>query len=519
MLNEFISLGQWWLPSNPDLVVNGRLSFSPGTGAKLDLNGSFYPSPFEEISHLEENEKSAIQVNSNQSVGVPLRLIQPEEKIILGLLDNNEKITLYGCGCSSGTLKFGAGGNGACSSFNIQYIFRQIHFQKEEEIKLKSISIQYSNLEKWINVSGLQNSFDEQGNQISVIYKNPLSIHLLEFNGLSLEITFSSNGSYFEIPRFKSHIEQKTFLTIQNIGVQSLDEYFNLVVHFRDLLSFAMTMPTSVISITGKVDVAHTNFVEKEPEVFTPEVEIQETQVIIIFNLLHLEKNSNVNIAYSEMLFFFADVKDFGNVFEAWLNKRELYESVFDLLLITMYSPDLYLHYKFLNMIQALEAYHTIKYEGIYQDQKIYQKGIYTEFRKILDEFPSENDDKENGISEEFRNALIGKLKNQTRFSLETRLKEILRDILPLLPNNFIGTDIAIFAKKASETRNALTHHDKEKRKKAAQGRELFQLFHSLSVVLQICLLREINIPDESIQDLIVRNRKYLREWHPLSVD
>jgi len=518
MLDEFVVSGQWWLPNCPDILIFGKLSFSPRNGAKLELYGSFYKSPFEEISHLEENENSATQVNSNPSVGVPLRLIQPEEKIILGLLDNNEEITLYGCRYSSQTLKFGVGRNGSCFSFNIQYIFRQIHFWKEEEIKLKSISIQYSNLEKWISVSGIQNSFDDQGNQISVIYKKPSSIHLLKFNDLDLEITFSSKGSYFDIPYFKSHIEQKTFLTIQNICDQSLEECFNLVINFRDLLSFAMTIPTSVISITGKVDITHTKFVEKEPEVFKREVEIQETQVIIIFNLSNPEKISNVNLAISEMLFLFSDIEDFGNVFEAWLNKRELYESVFDLLLITMYSPDLYLHYKFLNIIQALEAYHTMKYEvGIYQDQKVYKKGLYKKFLDVLEKFPSEHDDKENGISDEFKKALKGKLKLQTRFTLETRLKEILIDILPLLPNNFIGKDTAIFANKASETRNALTHHDKEKRKKAAQGKELFQLFHSLSVVLQICLLREINIPDESIRDLIVQNRKYQREWHPPS--
>lgn len=130
------------------------------------------------------------------------------------------------------------------------------------------------------------------------------------------------------------------------------------------------------------------------------------------------------------MLFLFSDVENnLGSVFKTWISKREAYESVFDLLMTTMYTPSLYLHYRFLNIIQALEVYHTSKYEGTYQDRKVYEKGLYRQFLEVLKNFPSESVDRENGISDEFRNALKGKLKSQTRFTLETRLKEILSDV------------------------------------------------------------------------------------------
>ena len=84
-------------------------------------------------------------------------------------------------------------------------------------------------------------------------------------------------------------------------------------------------------------------------------------------------------------------------------------------------------YFRFYHSIQALEAYHTSKYEGSYQDRKIYKKGLYKKFIEVLRDFPSESDDQENGISDEFRNALKGKIKDQTRFTLETRLKELLK--------------------------------------------------------------------------------------------
>lgn len=516
MLEEFVSLGKWWLPNKPEVVVPGKLSFSPESGATLELIGSFYSSDLKEIGQV---KISSIEGESNLTSGVPLDFIKPEEIIILGLLDNNEKITLYRCSGQVKTFEFTK--LTASLSFNVEYVFRKIHFEYEQDIKLKSISVQYSHLEKWVGKSGMQFSVEE--NEIWMSYQPPSSIHLAKIGSLDLYITFSSVCDYPFYPNaYNASIEQKTYLTIQNPCNKPIDDCVNLLIKFSDLLSFAMTKATSVIKVTGKADVIHEKFVQQANGDFALEKEVRETQVIIIFGLWNPTKSSEINLSPNEMLFRFSDIENnLGSFFEAWINKKEESEPVFDLLMATMYASSLYLHYKFLNIIQALEAYHTSKYEGSYQDKKIYQKGLYKKFIEVLDKFPSESNNQENGISDEFRNALKGKLKNQTSFTLETRLKEILNKVSSLLPNkpDFIGNekDRELFSRRASETRNALTHHNKEKRQQAARGRELFQLFHTLTVILQICLLRELNLPDESIKILVERNRAYQKEWRPSS--
>ncbi|CCI31190.1 hypothetical protein MiYa_02160 [Microcystis aeruginosa NIES-2519] len=520
MLEEFVSLGKWWLPNKPEVVVPGKLSFSPESGATLELIGSFYSSHLKEIGQV---KISSIEGESNLTSGVRLDFIKPEEIIILGLLDNNEKITLYRC---SGQVKsFEFTKLTASLSFNVRYVFRKIHFEYEQDIKFKSISVQYSHLEKWVGKSGMQFSVEE--NEIWMSYQPPSSIHLAKLGSLDLYITFSPVCVYpFYPDAYNASIEQKTYLTIQNPCNKPIDDCVNLLIKFSDLLSFAMTKATSVIKVTGKADVIHEKPVQQANGDFTLEKEARETQVIIIFGLWNPTKSSEINLSPDKMLFLFSDVvsdveNNLGSFFEAWINKREEYEPVFDLLMATMYSSSLYLGYKFLNIIQALEAYHTSKYEGSYQDKKIYKKGLYKKFIEVLNDFPSESDNQENGISDEFRNALKGKLKNQTSFTLETRLKEILNKVSSLLPNepDFIGNekDRELFSRRASETRNALTHHNKEKRQQAARGGELFQLFHTLTVILQICLLRELNLPDESIKILVERNRAYQKEWRPSS--
>ena len=516
MLEEFVSLGKWWLPNKPEVVVPGKLSFSPESGATLELIGSFYSSQLKEIGQV---KISSIEGESNLTSGVRLDFIKPEEIIILGLLDNNEKITLYRC---SGQVKsFEFTKLTASLSFNVEYVFRKIHFEYEQDIKLKSISVQYSHLEKWVGKSGIQVFASQEENKIWMSYQPPSSIHLAKIGSLDLYITFSSVCVYpFYPDAYNASIEQKTYLTIQNPCNKPIDDCVNLLIKFSDLLSFAMTKATSVIKVTGKADVIHEKPVQQANGDFTLEKEARETQVIIIFGLWNPTKSSEINLSPDKMLFLFSDVENnLGSFFEAWINKREEYEPVFDLLMATMYSSSLYLGYKFLNIIQALEAYHTSKYEGSYQDKKIYKKGLYKKFIEVLNDFPSESDNQENGISDEFRNALKGKLKNQTSFTLETRLKEIINKVSSLLPNNFIGSvkDRELFSRRASETRNALTHHNKEKRQQAARGRELFQLFHTLTVILQICLLRELNLPDESIKILVERNRADQKEWRPPS--
>ena len=301
MLEEFVSLGKWWLPNKPEVVVPGKLSFSPESGATLELIGSFYSSQLKEIGQV---KISSIEGESNLTSGVRLDFIKPEEIIILGLLDNNEKITLYRC---SGQVKsFEFTKLTASLSFNVEYVFRKIHFEYEQDIKLKSISVQYSHLEKWVGKSGIEVFVSQEENKIWMSYQPPSNIHLTKIGSLDLYITFSSVCVYPFYPNaYNANIEQKTYLTIQNPCNQPIDDCVNLLIRFSDLLSFAMTKATSVIKVTGKADVIHEKPVQQANGDFTLEKEARETQVIIIFGLWNPTKSSEINLSPDKMLFLF----------------------------------------------------------------------------------------------------------------------------------------------------------------------------------------------------------------------
>ena len=523
MMEEFVSLGKWWLPNSPEVVVSGKLSFSPSNGARLELIGSFYDSQFQEIGKAKDllpaGEILPFENAKITEESIELDFIKPEETIILGLLEDNEEVTLYKCSGSIRNFEFVKSRPNLF--FQATYVLRKIHFQTEQEIKFKSVSIRYSHLEEWIGKSGVQAIWAGEENKIWISYQPPASILLAEVEGLDISVTFSQIyvnpfDIYFGATYYKGNVEQKTFLTLQNPKNKSIDRCIELIIHFRDFLSFAMSKPSSMTAVTGNVDVTYEKPILKDDGSYSTEVETRETQVNILFAIWNSEKHSEIKISLHEMLFVYSDIEDkLGIVFKEWLRKKEIYESVFELFMTTMYTPSLYLHYGFLNMIQALEVYHGNRYEGTYQKDDVYKEGVYKNLLEVIEKFPSDNAESLRGINDDFRAALKGKLNFLNQHTLQTRLGEILEDITYLLPDNFIGNtdDKKNFISRASNTRHALAHHSKRQKRKAAKGQELLRLFHTLNVILQSCLLRELGFTDESIKKLIDRNRDYQREW------
>lgn len=534
-MQDFISLGQWWIPSKPEVRIPGKLSFSSESLAKLELMGSFYDGSFVE-QDITSDVILADQENLLKEGMKKLEFIEPEEIIILGLIENNEEITLYKCSGRIENFEFVK--SRPTLVFYVEYILRKIHISNEESIKFKSVSIEYSYFREWVGKSGitLYTPYipSQKDNQLLISYQPPENIYLNTINELDISITFPPiymNPFYmnFGAISYTANIEQKTYFTISNHHNKSLEECINLCINFKDFLTFAISKPTSIISVKGKLDIIVPRYINQNDGTYIRNEEIQEQTVIILFGSGGNQSNSEAKLSIHEMLFTFNDIGDrLGEIFNTWINKQEKYTSVFQLIMTTTYTPNLYINYDFINIIQALESYHNAsdryKDKSKYQKSKIYENGICKQLLEVIEEFsgnnfdeklPERSVDETNGISDDFREALKGQVKGLNRVTLQTKLHQIIEDISDLLPGDFIGDiqDKQLFASRASKTRNAWTHHDGKEKEKAAKGKELIQLFHTLTVILQVCLLRELNFTDDSIKKVISRNRSYQREW------
>ncbi|MFQ6055917.1 MAG: HEPN domain-containing protein [Methanosarcinales archaeon] len=65
------------------------------------------------------------------------------------------------------------------------------------------------------------------------------------------------------------------------------------------------------------------------------------------------------------------------------------------------------------------------------------------------------------------------------------------------------------FIEYVVNTRNFLTHYDKNIEMKAKTGQELYRLVQKMKFILEICFLIELEMPMETIKALVFRNQRY----------
>ena len=157
----------------------------------------------------------------------------------------------------------------------------------------------------------------------------------------------------------------------------------------------------------------------------------------------------------------------------------------------------MYLQHQFLSLIQAIEAYHRRKFEGKYLSDEKYEP-IYKKFEGIINKL---------GIEDPFKDALKSKLKYGNEYSLIKRLRDLFEKYREIF-DNFIDDRVA-FINKVKDTRNYLTHYDKNLMENAVDGEQLYYVTQQLKIVIVICLLSELGFNFKEIKNLLVRNRRY----------
>jgi hypothetical protein len=197
-----------------------------------------------------------------------------------------------------------------------------------------------------------------------------------------------------------------------------------------------------------------------------------------------------------DMLFTFKDISDRFEVFlRNWFEKADLLEPVYNLCFGTLYNPRMYLEHKFLNMVQAIEAYHRRTMKNFELTEEQHKKRI----EEILNAVPLEHKD-----------WLENKLAYSNEPNLRKRLKEILEKFADVL-DEFIP-DNDSFIHKVATTRNYLTHYDERLKELSVEGEELYHFTQKLKILLEICLLKELGFTSDNIKSLISKNRRYQHE-------
>lgn len=190
------------------------------------------------------------------------------------------------------------------------------------------------------------------------------------------------------------------------------------------------------------------------------------------------------------MPFSFGSIrKDFEAIFGAWLKYQKTVEDSLHLYFSTIENNHLYANHVILFLAQALEVYH----------------------RSLPDKFSATVESKADfkvrvkrmtaGLPKSDAKWLQGALVFLNQPTLNTRLMEIFRE-----KRKFLGSFLApeeVFAERVRHTRNHFTHWGEKKGRNVVPDEEMFPFMHQLRVVLKVCFLSDIGIPDHIVSGMV----------------
>lgn len=146
---------------------------------------------------------------------------------------------------------------------------------------------------------------------------------------------------------------------------------------------------------------------------------------------------------------------------------------------------------RFLTFAQAVEVYHRQINDEPYVDEAKFAE-IYT---ALMSSIPKETDNR-------LKQRIADNLKWANSPSLRARLKSIQRKHETL--NLRLFKDFNSFVQDVVGTRNYLTHYDETGESQARlDGQSLFNMGERLKFILEICLLSELGVRNEEMQQLV----------------
>lgn len=319
--------GLFWLPSNPEDKVAGRLTFDVTDLGQLDLIGTLHELP------------------SSGTVG------------LLGSPDGNRKYRIHGVAgnrlitldrCMQVQGKFEVPGVRRERYF-APLVLSGKYFSEDEPLEFSSVSVQLRHLEHWVNVSGINVEY-EQGEgpheikQVQLTH-TPLESLVATTSIGELELRFGWKLDCDYIVR--STIEQSCGFTLKFSESHTLEGVLQTCSALQDLVTVGIFAPSRITRLTLGLPESDVDVVSKMKE----QMPVQLYTGLKGSNLPDREKSP----IPPEMLFTFDDIGGLDGVAK-WVGAANKYRMVIGTLMNYWYAPEQTEESKFFNVITAAEA-------------------------------------------------------------------------------------------------------------------------------------------------------------------
>lgn len=370
------------------------------------------------------------------------------------------------------------------------YVIEGEIFSEEQKLKVEKIYFSVTNLNEWAFQKTVDIHLDDSSEYVITTNKvNDLTHKNEEFE---LSISYITMPDYNLKFTNSMKIETNTQIVLKFNNPTPLIEAHKLIYKVRDFISLCTNTRTYIKYISAKP--------------FYSESQEFEPRIQIYGRAIEFENEGDVEkIRFYDQYISLEHLKnDFNDCMKNWFEKSERLKPVIDLYLSVNYHRTSNERH-FLNLVQALEAFHRLTREN-----------------KVL---PKEEHDKKmesiiSKVPEQHQHWVKSKLAFSNEPSLHERLEDLLTPDYNGVSPHHVGKYNGIFKfrdkdktqliRDIKNTRNYNTHFDERLLKKSIKGEELYQLISLLKLIMEFYLLRELEVDEDVVILLIWEKTKQL---------
>lgn len=443
-MESFEDEGIFWLPGKDDAQLAGRLKFDAVDGATLSLMGGFG-----DIQEQFSDQARMVRIHG---------------------VAGKRYLTLDRCFNTNTTLEMPGIPR---QNYYVNRIIAGHLFGDDEELTFDRCSVNFDQLPAWVHRSGVSVRLETQTPELSqapdkiTIEFQPLQDEIAQIVGeeLRLSSTWQLGGDNIT----KTYLNQDVYLELKYPTAQPLERVLDDVKHLQDLLTLVTAAPAVPEDITlWREDITY--------EVPTGEPRPQ--AMTYYAGQLAERVRLDAPQASQKVLFQFNDIGGLSTIAK-WIMVARDYRTVLGSLLSIRYSAGLYVENRFNNVISAAESLHRLRFPNEVMPED--------KFQQIINE-----------ILSDVRKSRQRWLKYKLKYTNEPRLWDRLDALVKYGGTAFAALydDPEPWITVVTESRNRLTHHDKDRAIDFQSG-DLPFLTESVFVLVMLCMFKECEVGDD----------------------
>ncbi|MFB4474261.1 HEPN domain-containing protein [Virgibacillus sp. SK37] len=438
---------------------------------------------FWKINNTGENYTGDLYLNEDKG-GIVLYIRIPNNGPIMSYLElpleipfitgstiNGAEITLVKCSRISTNSRIGTE---EVFGYKAQFMFNGLNFNKEEDIRFSKMTISIPGIIQWGDVSNyVRPALDKKGDSlIDLKIVEPIEIFSNEIYGISYYLSFSDP---FHLMKEQLTLKQTPHLIIEAQSLQTIEWFMKIADQMKRLIEIAVGVPLSYDSMIVESPDIYYEFEDDEKH-------IRPLEVIHAHKHTLKGENNNERLIKHDYIFSLSELKQAN--FSQWQEVSTIMEPIIELYIDSLYNQNLSVSRHFLNMVQALETYHSRRIAYSLHEFK-------ERVEKLLELRPE-------AFRKQDRKFLLEGCRNFV--VLRSRLADLLladyRFIFHTGEFKFIELPQLI-----AQTRNYYTHYNQKLEEKALKGEDLITAFHILRNILEFYLLKELGFKEDFIHE------------------